>query len=164
MSMIEVEIASIFVSLMHQSKVIILKEVDGDRYIPIFTAAEMAEAINLGLEKVSVPRPMTHDLLNNVITRLQGTVSHVVVSALADSTFHALINLDVKGKHLAIDARTTDALALAVRTDVRIFVEEAVMVEAAIKPEAGIDLSQEGEKEDLDAFDDFIGSLDLDDL
>lgn len=162
--MIEVEISSIFVSLMTQTKVIVLKEIDGERYVPIFTGAEMAEAINLGLEKVAVPRPMTHDLIMNVVGSLQGQISHVVVNALSENTYHALINLDVNGKHLEIDARTTDALALAVRADVRIFVADGVMEEAAIKPEVGIDLSQDETEEDLDAFDDFIDTLDLEDL
>jgi len=173
MSMTEVTIDSIHTSLITHSRIVLLKEIGTERYLPILIGADTMEAIHLQLQNVAVPRPMTHDLLKNVITTMSGKVSHVVVNALKQDTFHALINLDVNGKRLEIDSRTSDALALAVRTNAKIFVEEEVMEQAAIYREEGLDLGldddldetlDDGSDENLEAFEDFIGSLDLDDL
>jgi len=160
--MIEVTISGIFVSLVSQTRVIVLKDIDSDRYVPIFIGTEVADAINLGIQKTPVPRPMTHDLLKNIITELGGKVSHIVVNAVKENAYLAEINVDMNGKHLGIDSRPSDALALAVRMNAKIFVAENVMEQAAVTPESGLDL--DGEGEDLGAFDEFIDTLDLDDL
>lgn len=173
MSMVEVTIDSIRVSLTGQHRLVVLKEVDVDRYLVIWIAPETADAIHMQLQGVAVPRPLTHDLLKNVITEMGGRVSHIVVNALQNETYHAQIVIDVDGKSLEVDSRTSDALALAVRAGVKVFVNDTVMADASISPEAGINLetgdmldemADEPGSEDLEAFRDFVDSLDLDDF
>jgi bifunctional DNase/RNase len=123
------------------------------------------------LQSVAALRPMTHDLLKNVVTAMGGKVSHIIVNALQNDTFYAQIILDIDGRSMEIDSRPSDALALAVRTNAKIFVEEEVMKDASIVPEVGLDLEagfeeagEELEDENLEAFRDFVDSLDLDDF
>ena len=161
--MIEVKIAGIQVSLMSQHRVVLLKELDADRYLPIWIGPYEAEAINIELQNIEVGRPLTHDLLKNVIEAMGGEVQYVVVCDLREDTFYARIIIDVDGQELDIDARPSDAMALAVRVRVPIYVEEEVMAEAGIVPER--DLSKEGaEKQERSAFDEFLDNLDIDDL
>ncbi|HIE37887.1 MAG TPA: bifunctional nuclease family protein [Anaerolineales bacterium] len=161
--MIEVKIAGIQVSLMSQHRVVLLKELDTNRYLPIWIGPYEAEAINIELQRFEVGRPLTHDLLKNTIEALGGTVQYVVVSELREDTFYARIIIDVDGQEIDIDARPSDAMALAVRVRVPIYVAEEVMTEAGIVPER--DLSKEGvEREERSAFDEFLDSLDIDDL
>ena len=172
--MVEVTIDAIRVSLTSQQRIVVLKEIDVERYLPIWIGPETAEAITMQLQRVAVPRPMTHDLLKNVVTAMGGKVSHIVVNTLKNETFYAQIVMDVNGKRMEIDSRPSDALALAVRANAKIFVEEEVMHAAAITPEAALNLATgsddldestgESEDENLEAFRDFVDSLDLDDL
>jgi bifunctional DNase/RNase len=159
--MIEVEIDSIRVSLMSAQRVIVLKAVDAERYLPIWIGHYEAEAIAIQLKNIEIARPLTHDLLKSVITEMGGDVSHILVSELRDDTFYAHISVNLNGKQLEIDSRPSDAIALAVRVEVPIFVAEKVMEEAGIVPEEGV-----GEEagEDLSAFREFVDTLDLDDL
>jgi bifunctional DNase/RNase len=163
--MIEVSIDSVKVSLVSQYRLVVLKEQGAERYLPIWIGPFEAEAITLQMQGVEVPRPLTHDLLKKLITSLGGQVSHIVISDLRQETFFANIVLDVDGKRFEIDSRPSDAINLAVRTSVKIFVDEAVMENAAIMPEDDISgaVSKE-EEEKLSAFSDFIDTLDLDDL
>jgi len=160
--MIEVKVDSIQVSLMSEHRVIILKEVNAERYLPIWIGPYEAEAIVIRLRNIEISRPLTHDLLNNVITKMGGKVSHVVVDDLRNDTFYASIAVNLNGRQVEIDSRPSDAIALAVRAEVPIFVEEKVMAQAGIVPE--MDISESEEDEDLSAFRDFINQLDLDDL
>ncbi|HHH41998.1 MAG TPA: bifunctional nuclease family protein, partial [Chloroflexi bacterium] len=105
-------------------------------------------------------RPLTHDLLKSVITEMGGRVSHVLVNDLRNDTFYARIVMDVNGQRLEIDSRPSDAIALAVRVNAPIFMDEAVMEQASIVPEEGA----EEEEADLSVFEDFVDTLDLDDL
>lgn len=165
--MVEVTIDSIRVSLMSQHRVVILKDVDSDRYLPIWIGPFEAEAITVTLQEVEVPRPLTHDLLKNVITTMGGVVERIVVSELRDEVFYAHIVMEANGKHLEIDSRPSDALALAVRLHVPVYIEEAVMEKAAVLPEDEVETEgavPAGEPDKLDAFTDFVDSLDLDDL
>src|SRR6187455_417579 len=107
--------------------IILLRDREGQRVLPIWVGASEANAIALQIENVSTPRPMTHDLLRNVIHDLKGAVEKIVVSDLQENTFFALIYLTVNGERVAIDARPSDAIALALRTRAPIFVEEAVI-------------------------------------
>lgn len=166
--MVEVSIDSIRVSLMSQHRVVILKDVDGERYLPIWIGPCEADAITVTLQEVEVPRPLTHDLLKNVIAELGGEVEHIVISDLRNEVFYARIVVEANGKHLEIDSRPSDALALAVRLRVAVYIEDAVM-EKAVQPEE--ELTEEGgaqaagaHDEKLDAFKDFLNSLDMDDL
>jgi len=159
--MIEVTVDSIRASLMSQHRVVILKDADSERYLPIWIGPFEAEAITLELQQVELARPLTHDLLNVVITKMGARVSHVLVSELRDDTFYARVVLDNNGHPLEIDSRPSDAIALAVRAKAPIFVAEPVMEKAAITPDEGISCSDE---ESLSVFREFVDTLELDDL
>lgn len=172
--MIEVKIDSIRVSLMSQHRVVVLKETDSDRYLPIWIGPFEADAITLQLQGVQVARPLTHDLLKSIIDQMGAKISHIIVTELKNDTFFAHIVMDLDGKNIKIDARPSDAIALAVRVNAPLFVADQVMEEAAIVPETGLDTMDtedveaapvsEEEEEQLSAFRDFINELDLDDL
>ncbi len=167
--MIEVEIDSIRVSLMSEHRVVVLKALDRELYLPIWIGPYEAEAIAIRLKNVDIARPLTHDLLNNVIGEMGGDISHILVNDLRDDTFFALISVDMNGATLEIDSRPSDAIALAVRAGVPIFVAEDVMKRASITPEEDITEGTEAaeraeDEEDLSAFRDFVEGLDLDDL
>jgi uncharacterized protein len=163
--MVEVTIDSIRVSLMSQHRVVILKDVDSDRYLPIWIGPCEADAITVTLQEMEVSRPLTHDLLKNVIGEMGGEVEYIVISDLRNDVFYARIVMGVSGKRLEIDSRPSDALALAVRLHVPVYIEETVMEKAAVLPEEEME-SEGGPGEDtrLDAFKDFVESLDLEDL
>ena len=177
--MIEMTIDSIRVSLMNYQRVVILREKKAGRYLPIWIGAAEADAIAVKLQGVTVPRPLTHDLLRLVIDSLGATVDSIIVNDLKSDTFFAKIILNVDGGQVEIDSRPSDALALAVRAGVPIFVDEAVLDKAGIvldeetgKPvleeteEAGGKDKKVSEEEmkKLSAFYDFISTLDLDDF
>ncbi len=177
--MIEMSIDSIRVSLMNYQRVVILKEKLAKRYLPIWIGPAEADAIAVKLQGVTVPRPLTHDLLSSVIDSLGAGIDSIIVSDLKSDTFYAKIILSVNGEQMEIDSRPSDALALAVRTDAPIFAEEAVLDKAGIllDEETGKPITEEGEEVDtkdkkvsedemkkLSAFYDFINTLDLDDF
>jgi uncharacterized protein len=175
--MIKVEIDSIRVSLMSQDRVVVLKDQSVDRYLPIWIGPSEAEAIRVELQGVEVTRPLTHDLLKSVILQLGGEVEQILINELRNDTFFARLEVKSNGRTIEIDSRPSDAIALAVRLKVPIFVDESVMEKAAIKPEDDItnELSLPGEGKageasgeenpaDLGAFKDFLESLDLGDL
>jgi bifunctional DNase/RNase len=159
--MIEVTIDSIRVSLVSPQRLVILKDLDQQRFLPIWIGPFEAEAITIKLQDVDVKRPLTHDLLNRFITELGGAVSYVVVNELRNDTYYARIVIGVDGKTLEIDSRPSDAMALAVRANVPIYVADEVMDKASITPEED---QSEKESEDLSAFRDFVNTLDLDDI
>lgn len=175
--MLELVIDSIRVSLMNYQRVIILRVKDTDKYLPIWIGPSEADAIALKLQDVSVPRPLTHDLLRSVISTLGATVDHIVVSDLSNDTFFAKIVIQVNGNKVEIDSRPSDALALAVRTDAPIFADDSVVEKAGVQMdmETGKPILEEDETggqrplreeelKSLSAFQDFIGTLDLEDL
>lgn len=176
--MVELTIESIRVSLMNYQRVVILKEKDSDRYLPIWIGPAEADAIAVRLQEVSVARPLTHDLLRSIIDALGATVNYILVSDLANDTFFARIAMEVDGRSLEIDSRPSDAIALAVRAQVPIYADESVL------EKAGVRLDQEGqplekgempeleptsevkaeELEKLSPFRDVIEGLDLEDF
>ena len=170
--MIKVFIDSIRVSLMSQLRVVILKDPVSGKYLPIFIGPCEAEAIAVKLQNVSVERPLTHDLLKSMIAELGGRVQHIVVNDLRQDTFYAQIVVDLNGQNRIIDSRPSDAIALSVRLDVPIYVAESVMDRAGIMPDEEVESEigptapgSEGESsERLSLFEDFVESLDLDDL
>ncbi len=119
--------------LVNKTPVVILKETNGDRYLPILIGMFEASAIEMGIRETPLPRPMTHDLLNNVINRLQWTVDRIVITKIEESTFFANIVLYQEGSTFEIDSRPSDAIALAIRTHSPILVEEEILVKAGIK-------------------------------
>ena len=177
--MIEMAIDSIRVSLMNYQRVVILKEKMAERYLPIWIGPAEADAIAVKLQGVTVPRPLTHDLLRSVIDTLGVTINSIIVSDLKNDTFYAKVVLNVDGGQVEIDSRPSDALALAVRAEVPIYAEETVLDKAGIllDKETGKPISEAGEKgragskkvsEDelkrMSAFRDFIDTLDFDDF
>ena len=176
--MVELTIVSIRVSLMNYQRVVILKEKESDRYLPIWIGPAEADAIAVRLQDVSIARPLTHDLLKSVTEALGGQVISVVVNDLSNDTFFARIMLDVNGQSVEIDSRPSDAIALAVRAHVPIYAEESVMEKAGVllddeeglgEPSASGEQSvpppmNEEERQRMSAFTDFIESLDLDDF
>ena len=128
--MIEMTLAGVRIELPTQSPIVLLREQGGDRYLPIWIGQSEAQAIAIALQGVVTPRPMTHDLLRNIITDLEGRVDRVVVSDLRDNTYFAIIHLTVRGERVAVDARPSDAIALALRTRSPILVEESVIENA----------------------------------
>jgi bifunctional DNase/RNase len=165
--MVEVEIDSIRVSLMSQHRVVILKEIDSERFLSIWIGPYEAEAITVSLQELEVSRPLTHDLLRNLLVALGAEVKQVNITELKDDVFHANIILSVNGREMEIDSRPSDALALAVRVHVPIFVNETVMEEAATVPETDVeveDSADEGAQERLEVFKDFVETLDLEDI
>jgi hypothetical protein len=177
--MIEMTIDSIRVSLMNYQRVVILKEKTAERYLPIWIGPAEADAIAVKLQDVTVPRPLTHDLLRSVIDALGATINSIIVSDLKNDTFYAKIILNVDGKQMEVDSRPSDALALAVRAGVPIYADEAVLDKAGIllDKETGKPIPQESEtgaagsgkvsEEELkkmSAFYDFINTLDLEDF
>jgi bifunctional DNase/RNase len=150
--MFEVLIDSVRVSLMNYQRVVILKEKDSDRYLPIWIGPAEADAIAVKLQDVSVPRPLTHDLLGSVISMLGANIEKIVVSDLSNDTFYAKIILAANDGQRELDCRPSDALAVAVRANVPIFVEEVVMDKAGItmEKETGKSVSAGEHAEQLD--------------
>ena len=128
--MVEVEIDSIRVSLMSQQRIVILREQDAERYLPIWIGIYEAESITIALQQVEVARPLTHDLIKILFKELDARIIQVEVVSLRDDTFFGNIVLEAKGRTFSIDSRPSDAIALALRMDVPIFVEEDVVEKA----------------------------------
>jgi bifunctional DNase/RNase len=165
---------------MNYQRVVILKEKEAERYLPIWIGTAEADAIAVKLQGVSVPRPLTHDLVNSVIEVLGAKLDSIVVNDLKNDTFYAKVVLTVDGGQMEIDSRPSDALALAVRTDVSIFAEESVLDRAGIllDKETGKPIfdEKEGEAEvkggkvsdddmrRMSAFREFLDTLDLEDF
>ena len=178
--MIEMAIDSIRVSLMNYQRVVILKEKVSGRYLPIWIGPAEADAIAVKLQGANVPRPLTHDLLRTIIDSLGATIDSIVVNDLKSDTFYAKIVLNVGDGQIEIDSRPSDALALAVRANVPVYADEAVLDKAGIMldEETGKPIAEEGAeaggkekgvsdeemKTKLSAFYDFINTLDLDDF
>ena len=175
--MMEMVIDSIRVSLQNYQRVVILRVKDTDRYLPIWIGPTEADSIALKLQDVSVPRPLTHDLLRSVIATLGATVSSIVVSGLENDTFYAKVVLQHNGTTMEVDSRPSDAIALAVRTQAPIYAEDSVLEKASVqmdlengKPvvpgenDGGQRPLREEELKSLSAFTDFIDTLNLEDL
>jgi len=140
--MIRVTVDSIRVNLLTQSRMVMLREVDNRRYLPIWIGAFEAEAIGSAMQGHEPPRPLTHDLLKNIITELDGTVQYIAVVELQENTYFARIVVEVRGVRREIDARPSDAIALGIRVDAPIFVAEQVL------DQAGVTLNEDEEDED----------------
>jgi bifunctional DNase/RNase len=163
--MIEVVIDSIRISLISQHRIVMLRDIDSERRLPIWIGPCEAEAITIELQDVEIARPVTHDLLKNVIEQMGGTVSHILINELNEQVFYARLFVDADGEMTEIDCRPSDAIAVAVRAKVPIFVDESVMDEAGIFPEVDVEEPVDGDDpEKLDAFQDFVDTLDFDDF
>lgn len=188
-TMLEMTIESIRVGLMNpqltrlnSQYVVMLKEKTAERYLPIFIGPAEANAIAIKLRGETLPRPLTHDLLHSMIDALGASVDSIIVSDLKNDTFYAKIILNVGDGQMEVDARPSDALALAVRVEVPIYAEESVLEKAGISldrveesgelavDEKDLESRYKGRKisdeelRKLSAFSDFIDSLDLEDF
>ncbi|HEV3061731.1 MAG TPA: bifunctional nuclease family protein, partial [Vicinamibacterales bacterium] len=153
----EMSIKGLMVDPITNMPIVILRDKAGQKVLPIWVGIFEANAIALQIENVATPRPMTHDLLRNVIEDLKASVQKIVVCDLQDNTFYALIYLLLDGRVVAIDARPSDAIALALRTRAPIFVEEAVIDNAKT-------FDPIPEKADAERLHKWLESLDPDDL
>jgi bifunctional DNase/RNase len=176
--LVEMVVESVRVHMLSSRHVVILKESDHDRYLPIWIGPWEASAIAMKLQGLTADRPLTHDLFATALENLGVRVDRVVISTLAEETYHARLHLERDGTMFEIDSRPSDALALAVRTGGRIFASEAVLEQAALGgdgttvDEASGDMDVEGSPLEstgekivdprLDVFRDFVNSLDVD--
>lgn len=154
--MLEMVVKGLTVDPLTNMPIVILKDVHGNRALPIWIGNFEANAIALEMEQVTPPRPMTHDLIKNILEGINATVTRVVVNDLRDSTFYAQIFLLVGGEEVIVDSRPSDAIALALRVKAPIFVEEKVIDEAKV-----IDLSEaeSGEEEESEQVKEWLENI-----
>ena len=155
--LIELELVGVRVELPHNQPIVLLKEQTGFRFLPIWIGAPEATSIAFALQGVAMPRPLTHDLLRNVLADLSVGVERIVVTELREGTFYAEIELIQNGQTVKVSSRPSDAIALAVRATVPIFAEESVLAEA------GIEIEDEDEQE-VERFKQFIDSISPEDF
>jgi len=146
---VEVSIDSLRVSLTNQQRIVVLKESGDDRFLPIWIGPYEAEAITIALQEIEVSRPQTHDLIKNTISTLGGTIQRVLIESLKDDIFYGAIIVERDKKEIKIDARPSDAIAVAVRAHVPILVAGKVMDEAGIIPEEEPDDYEEMKSEEI---------------
>jgi bifunctional DNase/RNase len=167
--MVEMTVESVRINLATQQRVVILKATKQERYLFIWIAHAEAYAIAVELQGTNPPRPLTHDLLKNVLSELGAKIVSIVISDLIEDIFYARIVLDIAGRHVEIDSRPSDAIALSVRTKTPIYVDESVLERAGMVLDTSeepvlprSEQRQESEPdENLDAYRDFINSLDV---
>jgi uncharacterized protein len=157
----EMKVAGITVDPFTNTPIVILKDLDEKDVLPIWIGLLEASSIATAIENIQTPRPMTHDLLKNILDNLGAKVERIEVNDLKDNTYYALIHLDVESKRFVIDSRPSDAIAIAIRTGATIFVEESV-----IKKSAKVDLSQKGDKvvTDTTEWEEILENLSTDDF
>jgi hypothetical protein len=154
---IEMKLEGVRVELPTNQPIVLLREVSGERYLPIWIGAAEAAAIALHLQGVVTPRPMTHDLLKNILDDLSVGIDRILVTELRDSTFFASIQLQQRGERFEISSRPSDAIALAVRTSSPIFASEEVLEEASI-------LIPGDEEEEVEKFREFLDQISPEDF
>ena len=169
--MVEMTVESVRINLATQQRVVILKATKQERYLFIWIAHAEAYAIAVELQGTTSPRPLTHDLLKNVVVELGANIESIVISDLIEDIFYARIVMDVAGRHVEVDSRPSDAIALAVRAKTPIFVEESVLERAGVALEANDEQSlakaekgrdkKDIDQDNLDAYRDFINTLDV---
>lgn len=170
--MIEMIVDRIQVSLMSQHRLVVLRDKWEERFLPIWIGQFESDAITMELQGMERSRPLTHDLLTATITEMGGAVRHIFINDLRRDVFYCKINIELNDELIDIDARPSDAIAVAVRLDVPIYVDKQVMDMAGIRPDRNLEaeilgLDEEGAAVDetkLSAFADFVDTLNLDDL
>jgi bifunctional DNase/RNase len=174
--MIETVVESIRVNLVTQNRVVMLKEVQGERHLPIWIGDFEAQAIAMELQGLAAPRPLPYDVMKSIVGDMGGAVDRILVTDLAQDVFYARIVISVNGRTVEVDSRPSDAIALAVRTRAPIMVDESVMDRAGVSLEGDDDDEEKSgqpsaestgapvDEERLSVFRDFINTLDLDDF
>ncbi len=150
--MLKMKLKSVRLDVTTNQPVVILKDENRDRYLPIWIGQSEAQSIMMELEGIKPSRPLTHDLLKSILVKLSAVVDGIVINDLKDGTYFAKIKVKVDSKLMEIDSRPSDAIAIAVRTGAPIFVEDSVIEEAAI-------LSSEGEEEEVKKFRAFLNEI-----
>jgi bifunctional DNase/RNase len=174
-TVIEVFVESIRVNMTNYRRVVMLKEKTGQRFLPIWIGHFEADAIAIPMQNVPVTRPLTHDLLGSVISSLGGKITQVIINELAEDTFFAKLVVDAAGRRVEVDSRPSDAIALAIRAKVPIFVEDAVLEQAGMvfeaesekdetETEAKAVPAEAVDESKLGVFREFIETLDFEDL
>lgn len=159
--LIEMTVESVRVHMLTTQHVVILKDLERERFLPIWIGPWEANAIAMRLQGQTPERPLTHDLFTGVLEELGATIREVVIADLAGETFHARILLEADGRLHEIDSRPSDALALAVRAGVRIYAAEAVLDRAGVEADRSDDDDVPLDEERLSVFRDFVNSLDV---
>ena len=172
---VEVIIDSVRISLTNQQRIVLLREVNQERYLPIWIGPYEAESITIALQEIEIARPQTHDLLMRTIEQLKGSLLHVEIIALKGDVFYGNLAVKTEDEILLIDSRPSDSLALAVRAHVPILVTRAVMELAGIAPEHDLQAVSEDDSEHefsdlengesqkrLSIFEDYLQKVDLD--
>ncbi len=155
--MIELELVGVRVELPHNQPIVLLKERSGTRFLPIWIGAVEATAIAFAMQGVNSPRPLTHDLMRDLLTSLEVDMERIVVTELRDGTFYAEIHMTRNGQAVHVSSRPSDAIALAVRTTAPIFADESVLTEA------GIEIEDE-EEDEVERFKEFLDSVSPEDF
>ena len=167
--MIEVEIDSLRVSLTNQQRIVVLRDKNSERYLPIWIGPYEAESITIALQEIEVARPQTHDLLKNILTTLNGRLIRVEVVALRDDVFFGNLVIEANGQLVDVDSRPSDAIALAIRAHVPILIARDVMERAGVIPEPDLQNEEsapqktaESSEPHLSIFEDFLQKFDVD--
>ena len=155
--MVELTLVGVRVELPANQPIVLLKEREGERYLPIWIGTSEATAIALALQGVPTARPMTHDLMKNMLEELGVLVERIVITELRDGTFYASIVMARNGTRFDISSRPSDAIALAVRIEVPIFADEAVLTEASI-------LIKDDEEQEVEKFREFLDNVSPEDF
>ena len=155
--MIELSLVGVRVELPSNQPIVLLKEAEGDRYLPIWIGAVEATAIAFALQGIETPRPMTHDLMKDMLSEVNVVVDRILVSELVDQTFYATIRMTANGQTSEVSSRPSDAIALAVRLGTPIFASEEVL------EQAGIELRDEEETE-VEKFREFLDQVSPEDF
>jgi uncharacterized protein len=155
--MIEMSLVGVRVELPTNQPIVLLKEQDGERFLPIWIGPVEATAIAFGLQGVVTQRPMTHDLLKNVLEEIGIRVDRIVITELKDGTFYSMIQLHSNGTAYEVSSRPSDAIALAVRVNVPIFAAEDVLTEASI-------VIRDDEEQEVEKFREFLEQVNPEDF
>ena len=161
--MIEMTVAGVRIEFPSNSPIVLLREADGERFLPIWIGQSEAQAIAIGQQGLATPRPMTHDLLKNILDEMAVQVTSITITELRDGVFHAVIGLQRNGSAYEISSRPSDAIALAVRLGCKIFANEDVLEEASILIPPDGEGEQEEEKQ-VQEFREFLENVTPDDF
>ena len=163
--MIEMTVAGVRIEFPSNSPIVLLREAEGERFLPIWIGQSEAQAIAIGQQGLATPRPMTHDLLKNILDEMSVQVTNITITELRDGVFHAVIGLQRNGSSYEISSRPSDAIALAVRLGCKIFANEDVLEEASILIPPDGEGEQEEEKEkQVQEFREFLENVTPDDF
>ncbi len=156
--MVEMSLAGVRIELPSNQPIVLLREAQGERYLPIWIGQPEAAAIALALQGVVTPRPMTHDLMKNILDEMAVQIERIVITELREGTFYAVINLQRNGDSYEVSSRPSDAIALAVRLGCKIFANEEVLSEASILIPSG------DEEEEVEKFREFLDQVNPEDF